>query len=270
MASTPEDRATRAVPRLRRFLAELCELTERGVQGVRFSDEDHLAFMGLVFHAKQLEHARAVLALADHPDAALVARSMLEGLWQLKWAALMPGERALRWRMFALVYDWRVLKEKLAAGSSEVTPERQRKIERRLEKVHKHFLTRKARERLEKGLPLPADPYQPTWSGLSVRELAAAADGLDLYAGPYEDFSDRHHWSPGIGFGIRNQDARFHYDGKAITTEATVLSVAYQCLMETSFTLAEHLETGLEDRLLELTDRYLKHDEQVRAEHGEA
>lgn len=271
MASTPEERATRAIPLLRARLAELCALSRESACNIRFADEDHFAFMALVFHAKQVEHAEAVLLLGDHPDASLIARSMMEGMWQLKWAAQDAKERALRWRMFSVIYDWRVLQQKIAAGSPELTVARQRKIEGRLPDAHEQFLTRRARDRRDKGLPLPADPYQATWSGMAARDLAEATGDLELYAGPYEDFSDRHHWSPaGIGFSIRQRGVRLYYEGKAATSVATALSVAFQCLMEVSLALTEHLATGFEDRLMALTERYLNEHEKIRTTAGDA
>lgn len=264
MASTPEERATRAIPLLRARLQDLCSLSRDSVRDVRFAEDDHFAFMGLFFHAKQLEHAAGVLLLGQHPDSSLVARSMMEGMWQLKWASQDRQARAHRWRAFAIIYDWRVLREKLAAGSPEVTVERRQRIEGRLPEVHEQFLSPRARRNRDKAMPLPTDPYQTTWSGLRVRELAEATDGLVLYAGPYEDFSDRHHWSPAsIGFGIRQQGARLYYEGITPTTEATVLSISFQCLMECSLVLTDYLKTDYEDSLMDLVGQYLNEHEQI-------
>jgi hypothetical protein len=267
MSSDPDARATRAIPLLRARLRELIQLSHDCVRNVGFTDDDHFAFMGLFFHAKQIEHAEGVLQLGSHPDSSLVARSMLEGMWQLKWAAQAAEERALRWRMFAIIYDWRVMREKLAVGAADMTEARRRKIEGRLPEAHETFLSNRAKKNRDKGMPLPSDPYQATWSGLTVRELAAATEGLDLYAGPYEDFSDRHHWSPaGIGFGIRQDGARLYYEGKAPTTEAKALSIAFQCLWESSMVMTEYLKTGYDDKLMDLTERYLTEHGQL---HGE-
>lgn len=270
MPSTAEERANRAIPLLRTYLKALRSLSSESVQGVRFEDDDHFAFMGLFFHAKQLEHSSGVLILGEHPDSSLIARSMMEGMWQLKWAAADPQLRAERWRAFSIIYDWRVLRDKLAAGSPEVTKERLKRLEDRLPEVHEQFLTNRARRARDAGRPLPADPYQPTWSGLSVRQLAEAANGLGMYAGPYDDFSDRHHWSPaGIGYGIRRHGAKLSYLGRASTMEATALSIAFQCLLECSVLLSEYLKTEYDERFMDLASRYLREQEQVRTEAGD-
>ena len=56
------------------------------------------ALLLVAFVWKQEDHAEAILSLGRHRDTQLVARSMIEGLCQLKWAAKDPDERANRWR----------------------------------------------------------------------------------------------------------------------------------------------------------------------------
>ena len=271
MGSTPDERALRAIPAIRTKLTELRALASESVANVRFSQDDHFAFMGVLFHAKQLEHADGVLRLGDHPDASLIARSMMEGLWQLKWAAQAPSERAEQWRAFSIIYDWRILQEKIATNSPELTDERKRRIEGRLDEVHDTFITRSALKLAGKGEAPPSDPYQRTWSGQTARSLAEATGGIALYTGPYSTFSDRHHWSPaGLGYGIQQDGTKLFYDGKAPSTEATALSVAFECLWECSIVLAEHLGTGYDDRLMDLADVYTREHKQREELHEHA
>ena len=90
--------------------------------GARYDQTDDLQVMSLVFLTKQSDHIGSMIRLGEHLDVALVARSMIEGLVQLKWAAQKPQERALRWRAFAFVHDWRLGKE-LLARNEYVDPE---------------------------------------------------------------------------------------------------------------------------------------------------
>lgn len=61
-------------------------------RGFAYEESDHFGFMCLMYLAKQKEHASSVLCLMDdghYRDAGLIARSMCEGLAQIKWAAWM-------------------------------------------------------------------------------------------------------------------------------------------------------------------------------------
>jgi hypothetical protein len=247
-------RARRAIPRLRGRLQELVDLGDQMSVGARFSVADHFAFMGVFFLAKQREHAVGIWKLEDHPDAALIARSMMEGRWQMRWASEDPNNRGERWRDFSILYDWRVLRDKLGAGV-EVEPERIRRVESRLPEVE-GFLSPRAREARARGGPMPDDPYLRTWTGKSVRDLAEACDGLELYASLYADFSDRHHWSPGgLGQGIQVHGERVHYDASSPTLTAQALSVGFECLLDCSVMVNEHLTLGYDVRLEDIARR---------------
>jgi hypothetical protein len=91
-----EASAARAVPVIERWLKTLAPFCNSIVRGVILQADDHLGFMALQFHGKQLGHAEAVVVLGDHPDSALIARSMLEGLCLLKWAKQDPSARGLQ------------------------------------------------------------------------------------------------------------------------------------------------------------------------------
>jgi Family of unknown function (DUF5677) len=254
---TPVDKAVRAIPRLRACLRDLVDLGDQMSAGARFHEVDHFAFMGLFFAAKQREHAVGILKLEDHPDSALIARSMLEGSWQMKWASRDPDHRAERWRAFSILYDWRTLRGKMAAGIP-VQEERRRRIESRLAEVHDEFLKPSARRLDDAGQTLPEDPYVATWTNETVKMLAELAGGLPTYATLYSDFSDRHHWSPGgVGQGIQVDGERLHYDARSPSLQAQALSVALECLWDCSYLVNEHLHLGYDDRLNSIADRVI-------------
>ena len=123
--------------------------------------------MVLVFFSKQSEHLESLLALTEsHPsrDTALVARSMLEGLAQLLWAHQQPEERAKRWKAYAFVADWRLLRQKDEAGE-RTDPHTRNFIQEGLQRYGDLFLTKKAKRAKQAGQPLPFDPYHDAWTG---------------------------------------------------------------------------------------------------------
>lgn len=83
---------------------------------------------------------RSVLQLDQSLDSILIARSMLEGLSQLLWAAQAPEERPLRWRTFSFVLDWRLMRKRMAAGEA-VTEDQRATIENGLKEHGRYFLT---------------------------------------------------------------------------------------------------------------------------------
>lgn len=86
------------IPVLDSFAERLLRLVRQMMEGrIDYDDEkDHLAFMLLCFVSKQAEHFQSALALVRtglSRDAALIARSMMEGLSLLTWAAQEPSTR---------------------------------------------------------------------------------------------------------------------------------------------------------------------------------
>ena len=217
-------------------------------RGVKVSAAGTFAELVIAFCWKQEDHADAILKLGKHRDVQLVARSMIEGLCQLKWAANDPDARAERWRLYAWVHDWRLLRRDDRAGRAVPVLTRQR-IEEGIA-THGHlFETRKAAERRRQGKPV-ADPYVRHWSGQTIAEICAEVKGQRLHEWPYADFSDWHHWSPG---GVVRA---FKADGRKISfpppTPRDVLPscvVAFQCLYETMEVANNTLHLGLESEL---------------------
>ena len=76
----------------------------------------HLRFMLASFAIKQSEHAKSRLKLGSSPDTMLIARTMIEGLSQMLWAAKRPRQRPLLWLTFVFVHDWRMIQEHRGKG----------------------------------------------------------------------------------------------------------------------------------------------------------
>jgi hypothetical protein len=204
----------------------------------------------LCYNSRLTEHANAVLRVDLHPDSALVARSSLEGLWQLTWASQDPGSRAIRWRSFAFVRDWRLLREKHEAGLV-VAGELKKFIQEGLAAHGEVHLTTTALSRRAAGRPLPDDPYNQSWHGMAtVRQLAEAIGHLAVYLQPYSRFSDRHHWD----FG--NVVETLRVDGKkmkwrSLSPARTVVAAVttFSCYADGTQFLNDYFSLGLAEAI---------------------
>lgn len=216
------------------------------------------SFMVVFFLWKQTDHADAILRLGTHRDTELIARSMIEGLCQLKWAAQDPDVRGDRWRRFAWVHDWRLLQKRLQA-SLPVSADERRRIELGVEQYGKDFKTRKARAKVAKGATPPADPYVAHWAGAAVAELCAAVGGTPLYDWPYAHFSDWHHWSPGaILTATRRETNRLSFTQPEPQDAFPTYVVAFQCLFETVELANKRLDLGIGEQLAAMLQAYLR------------
>ena len=130
--------------------------------------------------------------------------------------------------------------------------------------VKDQFLTGKARRALSEKKDLPADPFQTTWHGMQLRQLVEQIGELRLYAGPYDEFSDRHHWAPaGVGQGIRLDRQVIRYDARDAPSTARALDIAFRCLYQSALLLNEYLGLGFQDRLRAMADRYMADNEVI-------
>lgn len=219
------------------------------------------AFLVAFFLWKQLDHADAILRLGVHRDADLIARSMIEGLCQLKWAAQDPDERGDRWRRFTWVHDWRLLQKKVRAGVP-VSARLRRRIEEGVAKHAADFL--KKRKKTGSGRPpgpnaSTTDPYVTHWSRTSVNALCSAVQARPLYEWAYAQFSDWHHWSPG-GFvrATRRSGNRITFTEPNEEDALPTYVVAFQCLFETLDVANKTLDLGLDAELRRSHDAYLR------------
>lgn len=252
------DKAGRAVPDLREFLNRLIRLATDAIQSVHFAEENHLKFMSWCFLCKQIDHAKSVLRLVPHKDATLIARSMADGLCQLLWAAKEPGTRPLQWRSFAWIHDWRVMREMIRKGQA-VAPERQEAIRNALAEYGGQFLTKKARESVRDGQPMPDDPYHQNWrAGVSIKRIFEQVGADDLYSVVYIHFSDWEHWGVGgVGDALSGRSNNVRYSAWS-NDEAPALTVSFQCLWQTLEVYDRSLGGGRSVEIRELYDAYLQ------------
>lgn len=237
---------------VRAYLAETRELFRS--RAVKISAQGSYASLIVFFAWKQEDHADTILKLGIHRDVQLVARSMIEGLCQLKWAAIDPETRAERWRLFALVHDWRRIQRDTRAGR-QVPPHIQQQVEEGLAK-HGHLFERKdAARRKQNG----KDPYFLHWSGESAYKICEAVNGQKLYDWAYSDFSDWHHWSPGGVFkAIKTEGRKVSFPQPTARDVLGAHAVAFQCLFETVEQANRHFKLGFDADLERLHQGYLR------------
>jgi len=256
--SNVEERAERNLPGLRQWVNRLTTLANEMIANIQYSEEDHLGFMALCFLSKQIDHMQSIVTLIPRRDAILVARSMIEGLLQLLWAAREPTTRPLQWRAFAYVHDWRVMQTKMTRGET-VTPECHSVIDNALQKYGDQFLTKKAREARTQQTPLPPDPYYDNWRcGFQLRQICESVGGADLYRSLYEPFSDWQHWGVrGFGEAIGRQGHRVVYLSLSSSDSAAALACGFQCLLQTAELTDKHLSIGLASKISDLHKEYI-------------
>jgi hypothetical protein len=262
--STIDEKAERDLPGLRQWVNRLLALADEILANVQYSEEDHLGFMALCFLSKQIDHMQSIDTLIPSRDAILVARSMIEGLCQLLWAAREPTTLPLQWRTFVWVHDWRVMQAKVAQGET-VEPERRTAIENALQQYGNPFLTKKARIARTQGTPLPSDPYHENWRcGRQLRQICESVGGADLYQMVYQSFSDWHHWGVGgLGAAIVRHGKRVVYSSLSPTDAAAALACGFQCLLQTAELTDKHLRIGLASKISELRNGYVTWHQRV-------
>jgi|SRR5581483_1022231 len=255
-------KSERDIPMLRSFVDRLLSLAHEIFQSpIRYNESDHLGFMSLCFVSAQIEHLTSIVTLVEagqHKDAGLIARSMIEGMCLLVWAAREPLSRPLLWRSYALVQDFQLLGEKEKAGE-KVDPSQKSDIMKQLEIYGENFFTKKAEKAKRKGLPMPQDPYRENWSGKKIREVCGEVQGVLLYDKIYREVSQWIHWTPrGLGSTIHREDDWVRYSHQSAKTAATALRSGFQALIESLTLLDNHLKLGFTNRLRELEDEYIK------------
>ena len=249
--------AQQDLPGLRQWVNRLLDVSGRVVENAPYSEHDHFGFMALCFLSKQVGHTRSILSLGEARDVELLARSMLEGLCQLLWAANDPHTRALRWRAFAWIHDWRTMQAQSAAGEP-VDEARRGAIKEAVRQYGDQFLTRKARAARQRGDPEPDDPYCSNWTGHTVRQIFEWVRGEVLYLRLYRPFSGWHHWSPGgLGTAMVQEQDGVAYSSMSVVDAATALATAFQCLIRTVEVTDEHLERGFASTIAELRQGYV-------------
>jgi Family of unknown function (DUF5677) len=235
---------------LRDALQKLLALADNSSRGVPTREDDDFGFMVMQFLYKQIQHAESVLLLIPSRDAGLIARTMIDGSYQLTWAAQEPQERAKRWRSFSIIHDWRLIQGRLREG----IPVEDSEIGRNEAAIktfgNLHLV----------GNPRPgaADPYHKNWRGGITLKKMADLVGRELYDIPYSDFSDWEHWGvSGIGDSIARQGNHVLVEPTSERVAGQSLLAAFQCLFQTLELADKHLSFGINKDLTNLSEDFI-------------
>lgn len=247
-----EKRAQTDLQDLNTYVQEAISLTDQLFHEVRYSDDDHLGFLILAFLSKLKEQATSVQLLVSSGngrDGELVARSMLECMASLLWAAQAPDDRAFRWRGFAYVEDFRLSKRQQAEGIA-VDPAIQQGTDNFLKKHGSIFEDPNRRGKV--------DPYYPNWRcGVQIGKIFQDVGIAVLYREIYGPFSDWiHSGTKSLGAAISRQGNSIQWNPPAPTVDATDLAVAFQSLVEALKLGAEHFTSPIESQMDDLVDRF--------------
>lgn len=251
-----EERVGRRVPILETFCEQICTISEEVLLRLRASDQDPFGVMSVCFLSKQFEHLRTIRIISRRRDSELIARSMIEGLGQLHWAAKDKATRPALWREFGHVLQFRMLREhdELAAAVNSET--RERILSRADQLVH--FYSKDARRATERGQPLPSDPFQQDWTGCSPRTLIGQLDvnGPGLYSA-YRRFSEWHHWNfAGIARALEGEGPAVSFQPESAVSSSQALAIGFQCLFQTVEVVAAHFGIETESQLSPLYENY--------------
>ena len=215
------------VESLTEHVKAMCSYCRSVCVGLAFREDDDFGLMVLNFLAKQIDHAESILLLIPRRDAGLIARTMIEGLYQILWSYHESDDRGRRWRSFSVVHNWRLIQSKKAAGK-QVDPAREENVS----KLLALFGNLHRRKKAKAG---DADPFHKSWRGEVQLAHMADAVGRDLYDNVYSDLSDWEHW------GLSSIGDAMMFTGNAVAFEtgsyrvaAQSLAGAFQCLIQTT------------------------------------
>lgn len=258
-----DEKAKQDLPGLREWVGRLLDLAKEmtaRIETVPYFEDDHLGFVALCFLSKQIDHLQSIETLIPRRDVILIARSMIEGLCLLFWVKEEPNTRALQWRAFAFVDDWRLMQNKIEGGET-LDPKKCADIEYALQQYGDQFLTKKAKDARSNRLPSPSDPYHKNWRcDKSISDICKSIGAEDLYRVLYVHYADWQHWGPSaIGRAINREEDRIIYSQPLQSTElASVLAVGFQCLLRTAELTDSHMGIGLEAKISKLRDEYVE------------
>jgi len=254
-----EEKCQQSLNGLEEWINKLLDLADEILKSAKCSDNDHLGFMALCFLSRQVDHIQSVIRLVPNRDATLIARSMIEGLCQLCWAAQTPIELPLKWRTFGYVHDWRRQQIKINRGES-ITPDQQASNEIGLKKYGNLFYTKEARKAVSQNLPLPLDPYHRDWKcGMQIKQICDCVNAGDLYQEVYKSFSEWHHWdTAGIGEALSWNNNKVTFSSLSPSNSAMALAVGFQCLIQTIELTNNHLSLARELQIAIIGDGYIK------------
>ena len=265
MPGDANNKTVRDLPKLLALTGSLVEFTEKLLaEPIRYSEDDHLAFMGLLSVSQQLQFLKSIRLLVENnlgASAGLIARAMLEGMYLFLWCAKDSPSRPLQWRAFSLVKDFRLMMHKGTKGEV-VDPAREGKILDGLGKYGDALLNNKGREARKKGKQPLLNDYITKWPSVSKKQMfeeVEEVEGSLLYQEVYSYMSDLTHWDIASFAGRirRGSQVVCFLEDSSRTESATALAVGYQSLLQSIELLDSHLRLKKGQGISDLKQQYI-------------
>ena len=244
-------RDPREVPFLHGQVQKMLAFADNSSRGISIREDADFGFMAIQFLYKQIQHTESVLLLIPRRDAGLIARTMIEGLYQLLWASQEPEERARRWRSFSVIHNWRLIQGRQGEG----VPVDEAEI-RKNEALLKVFGDQ---HRLNNPRANSPDPYHKNWrGGVSLADMADAVIGRKLYDGSYAELSDWAHWGlSGIGDAISQENNHITVNTNSDRIAGLSLLAAFLCLLQTLALADVHCSLNLAEIIQNLESDFI-------------
>jgi hypothetical protein len=200
---SPDD-ANRDLPKLKGWSNRLMEIAQKFIISGNINiNNEPFQLMCMSFISRQIEHIGSLIALGNHRDMGIIARTMLEGMILLLWARQNKNERPKHWKDFVYIHDWRMLIKHKKQGII-VPPEKWDEAFSRAIATGDMFYSHKAKKCVSDGKILPVDPYWRSWiepkkEGKSENKRTwwdlFHEVGLDeLYSNLYAPLASLFHW----------------------------------------------------------------------------
>jgi len=233
-----EKRAEEDIPKLIRYCEELVKLADKvSREGNEYEETDHFALMAFCFLERQKYHMTSVLKLIEsgtYQDAGIIARTMLEGMCILKWAEKDKNFRPLKWRAFAFIEDFRLIKTREREGTP-TDAESKAATQQGVGEYGPLFYTAKSEKQIKKGNPKIEDPYSKYWLGeqVTISRIFAEVAPRNYYEA-YDNSSKWVHWTVrSLAYAINISETETYFDLTSFSTAADALNVAFAALWDT-------------------------------------
>jgi len=225
-----------------------------------YPKDDHFAFMLLCFLSKQYEHSASVLNLVNsesYSDAMIIARNMIEGVAIINWVSKDKNKRALRWRKYCIVTDYRIALKLNMGDKNKID----KSILDRLENDGEEYLCERLRKPKIQKNNLSIDPYKQYWlfddDGIEVKIYNLFDEDDKRLYDIYSDMSDWIHWNVNrIGGRLKRDNTEVGYFGNPPRDGCLALSSAFLSLFQLMDVVNQHLKLDYDSVLNNLSENY--------------
>ncbi len=225
-----------------------------------YSQDDHFAFMILCFLNKQKEHLNSVLTLVQaesFSDSMIISRNMIEGVGIILWVCEDLQNRALQWRKFSLVTDYRIDLKKANGDKTKVD---KGILERSLNEGY-YFLKESYKKPNVQIKNLPPDPFKNTWlldeTAHEVKIYKFFVNENKVLYEIYSDMSDWVHWNVNrIGTRIHREKSEVGFYSSPIQDGCFALSSAFLSMHYFFEVVNKHLNLMLDEEIKKFKDNF--------------